>query len=168
MKLEIDFCFKTKKWPKNAIMKKKTKFNQLVLETLKTTGASTICDILSVNMLFVADRQIKKYNSQFRSKDCATNVLAFPAESFSKTDLRRFKMEKLYLGDIIFSFETIEKESKLQCKSFDDHLCHLLAHAFLHLLCYTHENAEDRAEMENLEILILRKIGIINPYELNL
>ena len=168
MKLEIDLCFKSKKWLKNNIYKIKHTVMLLVSEILKTIDAPNLCKTLFFSIFFVSDSEMKKYNMNFKNKNSATNVLAFPTEDFSNTNLENFYREHLYLGEIIFSFETIKKESIQQHKSFNDHLLHLFVHAFLHLLCYVHENKEDREEMENLEISILKKFGIKNPYEIDL
>ena len=51
-----------------------------------------------------------------------------------------------------------------QNKKFNDHLTHLILHAILHLIGYDHENDEEAKEMESLEIKILKKLKIKNPY----
>ena len=165
MQIEIDLHFKSKKWPKDSISQKKTMFSKIALKALEAIKATKLCRILNFSMAFISDTTMKKHNLKFRNKTQTTNVLAFPAEEFLKSDLKKFKMEYLYLGEIIFSFETIIKESKQQNKSFEDHLLHLFLHGFLHLLCYVHDNAKNRESMEKLEILILKNFGIKNPYE---
>ena len=47
---------------------------------------------------------------------------------------------------------------------FKDHFIHIFLHAILHILGYDHEKDCDRKIMENIEILILMKLGIKNPY----
>ena len=95
-------------------------------------------------------------NSCFRKKKSATNVLSFSSNSkFNKT---------LFLGDIIFSIETILKEAKRDNKTVENHLIHLFVHAVLHLLGYEHETEEQAKKMENLEIKILSNLQIDNPY----
>ncbi len=69
------------------------------------------------------------------------------------------------LGDIVLAFETIAREAVEQNKDFSAHLTHLLVHGTLHLLGYDHENDQEAQEMEGLEIEILKKMGINNPYE---
>jgi probable rRNA maturation factor len=49
-------------------------------------------------------------------------------------------------------------------KKIEYHLKHLLLHGLLHLIGYDHMSQEEREEMENLEIEILSKWGIENPY----
>jgi probable rRNA maturation factor len=164
MKFEIDLCFNCKKWPKNIILKDKKIFELLSIEIIKAIKAINLCKTLSFSTVFVSDEEIKQYNLKSRNKNSATNVLSFPTENFSKKDLKKFQRENLFLGEIIFSFETIKKESEEQNKNFQDHLRHLFIHSILHLLGYAHKEKKEREEMEALEILILEKFGIRNPY----
>ena len=73
--------------------------------------------------------------------------------------------DTLFLGDIIFSIETILKEAKRDNKSVENHLIHLFIHAVLHLLGYDHITEEKAEKMENLEIQILSNLQIDNPYK---
>ena len=92
----------------------------------------------------------------FRKKNSATNVLSFPSND--KFD------NILFLGDIIFSIESIKREANRDNKSVENHLTHLFIHAVLHLLGYDHETEEQAEKMENLEIEILSNLQIDNPY----
>ena len=95
-------------------------------------------------------------NSCFRKIKSATNVLSFPSNNkFNNT---------LFLGDIIFSIETILKEAKRDNKTVENHLIHLFVHAVLHLLGYEHDTEEQAKKMENLEIKILSNLQIDTPY----
>ncbi|MDE2353573.1 MAG: rRNA maturation RNase YbeY, partial [Betaproteobacteria bacterium] len=44
------------------------------------------------------------------------------------------------------------------------HYAHLVVHGLLHLQGYDHERARDAAAMEALEIEILERLSIPNPY----
>ena len=46
-----------------------------------------------------------------------------------------------------------------------DHLFHLIVHGVLHLIGYDHMTDADAAEMEALEIEILARNGMENPYD---
>ena len=56
------------------------------------------------------DADIKKFNSQWRGIEKPTNVLSFP--SFSNKGICENSFE--YLGDIIISYDTLKKETKLK------------------------------------------------------
>ena len=109
-----------------------------------------------ISLSFSEDKKIIELNNSFRKINSATNVLSFP--SHSKTE------NGLFLGDIIFSIETITREAKRDNKSIDSHLLHLFIHGVLHLFGYDHETEEQAQMMENLEIGILRNLQIHNPY----
>ena len=58
------------------------------------------------------------------------------------------------------------QEALEQKKTAQNHFTHLLVHGVLHLLGYDHETSdEDAEEMEGLEIEILAKLNIANPYQ---
>ncbi len=56
------------------------------------------------------------------------------------------------------------KEAEEQLKSEKEHFIHLIVHGTLHLLGYDHENTQDADNMESMEIWILQRLGIKNPY----
>ena len=109
-----------------------------------------------ISISFSGDKKITELNSYFRKKKSATNVLSFPSNNkFNNT---------LFLGDIIFSIETILKEAKRDNKRVENHLIHLFIHAVLHLLGYDHETEEEAKKMEYLEKQILSNLNVDNPY----
>ena len=109
-----------------------------------------------ISISFSGDKKITELNSCFRKKKSATNVLSFPSNNkFNNT---------LFLGDIIFSIETILKEAKRDNKRVENHLIHLFIHAVLHLLGYDHETEEEAKKMEYLEKQILSNLNVDNPY----
>ena len=68
-------------------------------------------------------------------------------------------------GDIVLCAPIVIAEAKEQQKEVTAHAAHLTVHATLHLLGYDHELEQEAALMENLEIAILKQLGISNPYE---
>lgn len=106
------------------------------------------------------DSSIQKLNATFRGKDKPTNVLSFPAGD----DAQEPDAVAISLGDVVIARETIEREAGELAIPVRDHLQHLTVHGVLHLLGYDHEADEDAATMETIEIEILERLNIANPY----
>ena len=69
------------------------------------------------------------------------------------------------LGDLVICIPVVWNEAVDQHKTALQHFSHLLVHGVLHLLGYDHELGDEEAEeMEALEIEILGKLKIANPY----
>lgn len=118
---------------------------------------------ISASIILADDEFLQGYNYQYRGKNYPTNVLSFPGNPDDKGNL--FPDEPDNLGDIMISLATIEREAIEQHKSFENHYKHMLVHGVLHLMGYDHENDQDAEVMESLEIEILQKLGVQNPYE---
>ena len=140
----VDVVTKSKKW----LGKEK-----LVERLAKKLISLVKPDAQELAISLVSDRQIKKINLQFRDKNKPTNVLSFPA------------FDRVFLGDIVIAYETLEREAKEQKKKFNDHLTHLILHSILHLLGHDHEEEKMAQKMEKLEIKILKQLDIENPYK---
>lgn len=118
-----------------------------------------------VSVLLADDATVRRLNADYRGKDCATNVLSFPAfERVLARDPGRLPAGPVPLGDIALAFETVRAEAKTEGKPFAHHVSHLLIHGCLHLAGYDHQNAEDALLMEGLERDILARLGIPDPY----
>ena len=68
------------------------------------------------------------------------------------------------LGDIVIAYETTEREAAAEGKTFEHHLVHLAVHGYLHLLGYDHESDRDAKKMERLEVAILARLNVPDPY----
>ncbi len=168
--ISVDIAIKSKKWlveQNIANFIRKTCQKLITLTDLhKFSQKLSTCE-LSISL--VSDAQMKKINFKYRNQNKSTNVLSFP--TLDKNEIHKFGLKKailshkcLFLGDIIISYETTKKESLAQKKEICDHISHLILHSLLHLIGFDHENENDAKIMENLEIKILKKIGINNPY----
>ena len=112
---------------------------------------------ISINLRIISDKEMTELNRKFRNKDSSTNVLSFTNEDISKTITGN-------LGDIAINYDYLERESKEQSKSFDDHMIHMLVHGIYHILGFDHKNDEIAKVMERKEITLLNKFKIDNPY----
>jgi probable rRNA maturation factor len=108
-----------------------------------------------VTVALSSDANVALLNDRFRGKAKATNVLSFPPGAGA---------EDGYLGDIIMARETVAREAAEQGVPLAHHVQHLVVHGILHLLGYDHLNAADAERMETLEIQILSRLGVANPY----
>lgn len=106
----------------------------------------------------VDEPEAKKLNKEYRHIDKATNVLSFPAELPTEIELQ-------FLGDIVICAPVVDREAQQQGKQPSDHWAHLLVHGLLHLQGYDHQEDSEADEMESLEIEILQKLNIPNPYK---
>jgi probable rRNA maturation factor len=102
-------------------------------------------------ILLAGDKRLRALNHDFRGKDKPTNVLSFPGDDG-------------YAGDIAIAYGITRKEAKDAGKSFADHASHLVVHGVLHLAGYDHERPRDARMMEPLEVKILKRLGIADPY----
>lgn len=111
----------------------------------------------ALSILLTNDKEVRALNAQYRGKDKPTNVLSFP-DGEVIGGVRQ-------LGDVAMAYETIAREAKAQKKPLKAHVTHLTIHGVLHLLGYDHESESDAETMESIEINILKRMGIANPYE---
>ena len=134
-------------------------------EVIESIDYLNISKDFTVNLCLSGDANVHKLNLEFRGFDKPTNVLSFAnidGEDFD--DMLEFE-DVVEMGDIIIAFETMKKEAMEQEVSFQDHFCHLWAHGLLHILGYDHIEEDERLEMEQIEISVLNKLGIKNPYQ---
>lgn len=111
-----------------------------------------------ISAVFVNDDRMKTLNNDWRNQDKPTNVLSFPSSD------RKGSSWGPMLGDIVFAFETISRESREIGIPLENHLCHLIVHGILHLFGYDHISDEDAVEMETTETHILEHMSIPDPY----
>lgn len=131
-------------------------------------GVSLPC---CVQLMLTDDPGIRLINARQRGVDRATDVLSFPAISFSG-NLTASQSERLilrewdvdlsacYLGDIVISMDHARMQADEYGHSLERELCYLLVHGLFHLFGYDHINEEDKAAMREREERALEKSGI--------
>jgi len=107
---------------------------------------------------FVDKPEIQQLNKTYRHQDKATNVLSFPSDL-------PIEIEEAILGDVVICVEVVTEEAHAQGKTFENHLLHMAIHGTLHLLGFDHIEESDAEKMETLEVKILEKMQISNPYQ---
>ncbi|SMR70661.1 probable rRNA maturation factor [Aliiroseovarius halocynthiae] len=124
-------------------------------------------DAFEISLLACDDARIAVLNGDFRDRQSATNVLSWPSEERAADNAggNPIPPEDPELGDIAIAYDTCLREAGEQGKEFPHHVSHLLVHGVLHLLGYDHINDKDACLMEGLEVEILGKMNISNPYE---
>jgi probable rRNA maturation factor len=115
------------------------------LETIKNH-----LTLKEVELVFVSDSEIAKINSEFRSKDVATDVLSFPLE----------EMPHLPLGSIVISIDRAKEVSSRLSHDCDDEVALLFIHGLLHLLGYDHES--DEGQMREKEASLIKEFDLPN------
>lgn len=169
--IDLDICLRSADWEDQFPeyqMRIEACFEQILTQVHEARNFEEIPH-LELSILLCADKDIQELNKDYRDRDRATNVLSFPSLSEKDMDVfltkgREIPDFPIILGDIIFAFQTIEREALEQAKSFSDHFCHLCLHGMLHLLGYDHVEDAQAEKMEALEKKLLSKLSIDDPY----
>ena len=132
----------------NSAWKKKIKnsselFNRILKNFPKKysfKNKKTIVTILLSNNL-----KIKQLNKIFRKKNKVTDILSFPIN-------KKVNNKIFYLGDIIISYEFMNKPKKINFIEFKEKVTKIFIHGFLHLMGYNHKKNKDFEKMNKEEI----------------
>lgn len=106
----------------------------------------------------VDKEESQQLNRDYRGKDKPTNVLSFPFEVPEGIPCD-------HLGDLVISAPVVLREAAEQSKPSQNHWAHMLVHGVLHLQGYDHIDEGEAEEMEALEVALLARMGIANPYD---
>jgi probable rRNA maturation factor len=118
------------------------------------TAKNRLPRVARFTILLADDARLRDLNNNFRGKDRPTNVLSFPAAA----------NDDGHVGDIAMAYGVTRAEAKAAGKSIADHASHLVVHGVLHLAGFDHEKPRDAEKMESLEVKILSRLGIADPY----
>jgi probable rRNA maturation factor len=115
-----------------------------------------------VAVRLIGDAEMARLNETYRKKKGPTDVLSFPAATDSaKAGTLRQQVQRArgeFLGDIAISPKVARRNAKSLGRQLPEELKVLILHGVLHLLGYDHET--DQGEMERIEMLLRRKLGI--------
>jgi probable rRNA maturation factor len=109
---------------------------------------------IGIGILICSDKEIQQLNLKFRQIDLPTDVLSFGFEEMNP------EISERYLGDIIISFETAYKQSRLMAHSVMTEITILLIHGFLHLLGYDHDTDVKKRVMWQKQFEAINLLGI--------
>lgn len=114
-----------------------------------------------VTIRYVDEKEGRALNHDFRGKDYATNVLTFVQDGSPLVG----NASTVYAADIAICAPVIAREAREQKKAVHDHHAHMVVHGMLHAQGFDHEDATEAAAMEAIEIAVLKRFRIKNPYE---
>jgi len=110
-----------------------------------------------VTIALVSDARMRALNREFRGKDCATDVLSFPAPIPDPSPAPSLQ-PPASLGDIAIARGVAKRQARDAGHSETDELKVLALHGLLHLIGYDHER--DNGRMRRVEQRLRRKGGL--------
>ena len=147
--ININVFSEEKAWLKK--LKNKESFFKKILQTFPKKY-KFIHKKVNLSLLLSNNNHIKKLNKSFRNKNKATDILSFPLN-------KKLKISKqTYIGDIIISYNFIDKPKSQKRKLFEDKLIKIFIHGFLHLLNFDHQKDNDYKKMLKEEDLIYQSV----------
>ena len=107
---------------------------------------------VSFTLLLSNNKKIKKLNKTFRNKNKSTDILSFPSD-------KKIKISKnTYLGDIIISYNYLDRPRSKDLKQFKEKVVKIFIHGFLHLLGFDHIKNKDHYKMLREENLLFKSV----------
>ena len=147
--ISVDVVSEEKAWSKK--LKKKELFFKKICRSFPKKY-KFLQKKVSFTLLLSNNKSIKKLNKNFRNKDKPTDILSFPSNKKLK------KIKENYIGDIIISYNFIDKPKSQSLKSFKEKLIKTFIHGFLHLLNFDHIKDKDYTKMLKEEELIYKSV----------
>ena len=147
--ISVDVVSEEKAWSKK--LKKKELFFKKICRSFPKKY-KFLQKKVSFTLLLSNNKSIKKLNKNFRNKDKPTDILSFPSNKKLK------KIKENYIGDIIISYNFIDKPKSQSSKSFKEKLIKTFIHGFLHLLNFDHIKDKDHIRMLKEEELIYKSV----------
>ena len=107
---------------------------------------------ITLTLLLSNNQCIKKLNKKFRNKNKSTDILSFPLAK------KKMISKKTYIGDIIISYNFMNKPKSQNIKNFKKKVIKTFIHGFLHLLGFDHIDDKDYTRMLNEEEKIFKSV----------
>jgi len=107
---------------------------------------------VSFTLLLSNNKNIKKLNKVFRKKNKSTDILSFPLDKKIKIS------KKTYLGDIIISYNYLDKPRSQDLNLFKERVVKIFIHGFLHLLGFDHKKNKDYYKMLREENFLFKSV----------
>tara|TARA_B110001450_G_scaffold240384_1_gene249098 strand:- start:179 stop:640 length:462 start_codon:yes stop_codon:yes gene_type:complete len=147
--IKINVFSEEKSWSKK--LKKKNFFFEKICQAFPKKYKFLKKEI-SFSLLLSNNLNIKRLNKKFRNKNKATDILSFPLDKKKKIS------KKTYIGDIIISYNFINKPKSQNLKIFKQKLIKIFIHGFLHLLGFDHVKNSDYIKMLKEEKKIYQSV----------
>ena len=121
-----------------------------------------------ITIRYVDEKEGRALNLAYRQKDYATNVLTFVHELVTAPHPNPPPLGEgaSYAADIVICAPVIWREAREQKKPVAAHHGHMVIHGMLHAQGFDHEIDADAAEMEAIEVALLKRFRIKNPYDI--
>ncbi len=113
-----------------------------------------------LSLRLTRDREIHDLNAQYRQQDKPTDVLAFAALEVDCPASDEWQDQPLYLGDIVISVDTAQRQAIAQGHDLPTELAWLASHGLLHLLGWDHPDDESLQAMLTQQKALLHTVGV--------
>jgi len=140
--------------------------NKAIRVSLEYEGIETEIEI---GVTIVDDAEMQKLNKTYRGIDTTTDVLSFPMVEYndieSNTSVIAGQMVspesgRVYLGDIILSWDKVVEQSKIYGHTVQREIGFLVVHSLLHLVGYDHMIEKEEKVMNQKQEAILKGMGV--------
>lgn len=109
---------------------------------------------VDITLTLTNNEAVRQLNMTYRGLDKPTDVLAFNQE-FNNPETGR-----LYLGDVIISFEQAKIQAKEHNHTLNEECALLTIHGILHLLGFDHSDQNEKDEMWALQEDIMNALRL--------
>ena len=104
-----------------------------------------------LTVLLSGNKKIKQLNKKFRKKNKPTDILSFPFK-------KKVSKNMTYLGDIIISYDYMNKTKSSNIYEFKDKVAKIFIHGFLHLVGFDHVKMKEFKKMNKEESKIYKLV----------